>query len=62
VVPCEQFGDREVGLVAVEVEQLSMTADAAGVFVWQCHLEVMESTLWYWPDIDEWLRVTGQLK
>jgi hypothetical protein len=25
----------------VKVEQLSMTTDAAGAFVWQCHLEVM---------------------
>lgn len=41
MVPCEQCGDREVGLVAVKVEQLSMTADAAGAFVGQCHLEVM---------------------
>ena len=41
MVPCEQCGDREVGLVAVKVEELSMTADAAGSFVWQCHLEVM---------------------
>jgi hypothetical protein len=41
VMPCEQCGDREVGLVAVKVEELSMTADAAGAFVWQCHLEVM---------------------
>jgi hypothetical protein len=25
----------------VKVEELSMTDDAAGAFVWQCHLEVM---------------------
>jgi hypothetical protein len=30
-----------VGLVTVEVKQLSMTANAAGAFVWQCHLEAM---------------------
>jgi hypothetical protein len=28
-------------LVAVKVEELSMTTDATGAFVWQCHLEVM---------------------
>lgn len=41
VVPCEQRGDREVGLVAVEVEQLSMTANASSATVWQCHLEMV---------------------
>ncbi len=41
MVPREQCGDREVGLVTVKIEQLSMTTDATGAFIWQGHLEVM---------------------
>ncbi len=40
-MPREQRGDGDMGLVAVKVEELSMTTDATGAFVWQCHLEVM---------------------
>ena len=40
-MPREQRGDGDVGLVAVEVEQLSMTADASSSTVEQCHLEMV---------------------
>ena len=40
-MPCEQRGDGDVGLVAVEVEQLSMTADASSSTVEQRHLEMV---------------------
>jgi hypothetical protein len=30
MMPCEQHGDSAEGLVAVEAEQLSVTADASG--------------------------------
>jgi len=40
-MPREQRGDRDMGLVAVEVEQLSMTANASSTTVEQCHLEMV---------------------
>ena len=40
-MPCEERGDGEVGLVAVEVEQLSMAPNASSATVQQGHLEVM---------------------
>jgi|LakMenEpi03Aug12_release.lakeMendotaPanAssembly.Ray.scaffolds.fasta_scaffold683271_1 hypothetical protein len=40
-MPREERGDGDVGLVSVEVEQLSMTSDASSATVWQCHLEMV---------------------
>ncbi len=34
-------GDGDVGLVAVEVEQLAMTTNASSATVWQHHLEMV---------------------
>ena len=41
VMPREQRGDREMGLIAVKVEELSTTTNAAGALVGQCRFEVM---------------------
>jgi hypothetical protein len=40
-MPCEQRSDREMGLVAVKVEELSMATDASSATVEQCHLEMV---------------------
>ena len=40
-MPREERSDGDVGLVAVEVEQLSMKANASSVTVWQHHLEMV---------------------
>ena len=40
-MPREQRGDGDRGLVAVEVEQLSMTANASSATVQQGHLEMV---------------------
>jgi hypothetical protein len=40
-MPREQRGYGDMYLVAVEVEQLSMTPNASSTTVWQCHLEMV---------------------
>ena len=40
-MPCEQRSDGDMYLVAVEVEQLSMTPNASSTTVEQCHLEMV---------------------
>jgi hypothetical protein len=40
-MPREERGDGNVSLVAVEVEQLSMTPNASSTTVEQCHLEMV---------------------
>jgi hypothetical protein len=40
-MPCEQRGDGDVSLVAVEVEQLSMSPNTSGATVEECHLEMV---------------------
>ena len=41
MMPREQRGYGDVGLVAVEVDQLSMTANASSATVQQSHLEMV---------------------
>jgi hypothetical protein len=40
-MPREQRGYGDVGLVAVKVQQLSMTTNASSTTVWQHHLEMV---------------------